>query len=841
LTTVIGQRLEGAGDNRDELQVRLSRELVSLLSEQLYTSPLKAIEELVVNAFDAEAKTCRVHLPTTLDATATEPIVAFDDGIGMDLAGLGDLWHIGHSSKRTEAVERQRRRKQIGKFGIGKLATYAIARHITYVTKTKSGPVLSATLDYAEFHDEPTGGGDAVPLTVVELSPEAVRGDEALPTIFDGIGVKADDLLQPNSHWTVVLLEGFKSKVTELVRGRLRWVLSTAMPLRAGFQLFLNGHEIVSSKENFEQLISLPVGDLPKDRMDALEEKSREKWTTDGTTLTSSSFPSGITGDVVVTRRTLTDQKSSDLRRSHGFFVRVRERLVNIEDPLFGLSPLSHQTFNRFRADLEADDLDQALTAPREGVESTSPIRARFEALLIELFYEARGRYDRLRKEDASKEGSKREHDRNYVAPDLIEHPVADALSDVFGTVERVESDEMEGADADEQWFYLRLEPGTRVGELLEGLYGEQRAATYTYERFQLGETGRMVRFDPASATFALNADHPVVRAHDDDAAARPLLEDMVTAEALLEVYMREQHLPPSDIGEILERRDKLFRSLTRDRVYSLANIAAELRDAGDDEHDLEVALVTACRALGFVTKHIAGNDEPDGIARLTDNRAGEHKMTLEAKSSAKVPGLGAIDFATLARHRVAHGAQACLLLAPNYPGSTKGDAAAAAKMAVTQRVSCWTVDQLADLVEQAGRRQIAARRAFEICKRAFSPEQVAAELHELVKDPDWDQPALYTAVLDALRALEGRLPGTARRVEHVHSEISREQEFQATREQDVSRAIADLAGASKGALVLRDNQLVLNTSLDELGVRVAAMVGEPGEPRRPSTFRRSG
>jgi len=575
--------------------------------------------------------------------------------------------------------------------------------------------------------------------------------------------------------------------------------------------------------------------------METLERETGEVWVTDGTTLTSPSFPAGITGEVVVTTRTLTEQKSSDLRRSHGFFVRVRERLVNIEDPLFGLNPLSYQTFNRFRADIEADDLDRALTAPREAVESTSPMRERFETLLIELFYEARGRYDRIRKEEADKEGSKREHDRNYVAPDLIEHPVADALSDVFGRNEEMQPAAMEGADADEQWFYLRLDPGTRVGELLEGLYGEQRVATYTYERSQLGETGRVVRFDPSNATFVLNADHPLVRAHDDDAAARPLLEDVVTAEALLEVYLREQHLPSAHIGEILERRDKLLRSLTRDRVYSLANIASDLRDARDDEHDLERALVTACRALGFVTKHIAGSDEPDGIARLTDNRAGEHKMTLEAKSSAKVPGLGAIDFATLARHRDQHGAQACLVLAPSYPGSTKGDNAAAANMASRQRVSCWTVDQLAEVVEQAGRRHIGARRVFEISREAFSPDQVAAELRELLEDPDWDQRGLYSAVLDALRALEGRLPGTPRRVEHVHTEISREHQFDAMHEQDVARAIADLAGASKGALILRDNQLVLNTSLDELGVRVAAMVGDPGEPRRPSTFRRSG
>ncbi len=837
--TLIGERLEASGVSRDSLEVRLSRELVSLLSEQLYTSPLKAIEELVVNAFDADATICRVRLPETLTEDSAEPIVVYDDGVGMDIGGLADLWHIGHSTKRTEEIAKRRKRTQIGKFGIGKLATYAIARHITYLSKTEDGPLHSATLDYEAFQPDPTGGADAVTLPVVELAPDALAADEALASTLREAGVPVDDLADPKQHFTIVVLEGFKPKVAELQRGRLRWVLSTAMPLRAGFALYLDGEEVPSSKETFDEIARFAVSDLPQARLDSLTTETGEPWAVDGGALKSPTFKLGVRGDVVITERTLTGQKSSDLRRSHGFFVRVRDRLVNLEDPLFGLKPLSHQTFNRFRADLEADDLDAAITAPRESVESTSDIRAKFETLLEEIYYEARARYEKAQR-DADKEKGKREHERNYVAPGLIEYPVADAISNAVGDAEQIDASTLEGADADEAWFYLDLKPGTSVRDLLAGLYAGQRETTYTYVRTQLGPAGRLVRFDPGASTFVLNADHPLVRAHDDDGAARPLLEDVATAEVLLEVYLREQHVAPAQIGEILERRDRLLRSLTRDRVYSLANIAADLRVAADDEHDLEVALVTSCRALGFVSKHIAGANEPDGIVRLTDNRAGEVTMTLEAKSSKKVPSLNAIDFASLARHRDAHGATACLLVAPSYPGSTKGEDAAAAAMAETQRISCWTVAQLADVTEQAERRHISARDVYQLCTEAFAPDDVAKAVERMLSSPDWDQRALYRAVLAALRSLEGRLPGTQRRVEHVHSEISRDAEFRQTPEDDVTRAVSDLAGASRGALVLRSGQLVLNTSLDELEVRVKALVGEPGEPRRPSTFRRS-
>ena len=161
---LIGEQLVAAGAPREPLKVSLSHELVTLLSEQLYQSPMKAIEELVVNSFDAEATVCRLAIPEKLEGD-DEPIVVYDNGIGMDEDGLRDLWHIGHSRKREEQIEKARKRKQIGKFGIGKLATYSIARRITYITKVKNGDILSTTLNFDDFEDDPTGS----PTVPVEL------------------------------------------------------------------------------------------------------------------------------------------------------------------------------------------------------------------------------------------------------------------------------------------------------------------------------------------------------------------------------------------------------------------------------------------------------------------------------------------------------------------------------------------------------------------------------------------------------------------------------------------------------------------------------------------------
>src|SRR5688572_10338807 len=83
----------------------------------------------------------------------------------MDYEGLVNLWHIGRSSKRPREVARHLKRKQIGKFGIGKLATYTIANQVTYVTRTDE-IILCVTLDFRHFTTSATGASDAVALSV---------------------------------------------------------------------------------------------------------------------------------------------------------------------------------------------------------------------------------------------------------------------------------------------------------------------------------------------------------------------------------------------------------------------------------------------------------------------------------------------------------------------------------------------------------------------------------------------------------------------------------------------------------------------------------------------------
>jgi hypothetical protein len=352
------------------------------------------------------------------------------------------------------------------------------------------------------------------------------------------------------------------------------------------------------------------------------------------------------------------------------------------------------------------------------------------------------------------------------------------------------------------------------------------------------GKTSRLVSFNPITAAFTINTAHEFAQAHSDEPRAKLLLEDFATAEAMLEIYLREASVPPNIIGQVLERRDSLLRSLALDHPFSLNAIAIALEDAAANERDLEINLVAAARALGFVATHISGEGQPDGIAKFIDYPTGPQVITLEAKSSKDVPSLGALDFAGLRQHMLDHKTQGCLVVAPSYPGASREEDSAASKRARDLKVSCWTIAQLSWFVKAVETRHLSARELLKIVLSSFSPEEVTAAIEELKKSLEWTMPGLYTAIVVALRELEDRLPESPRTISAIATEVSRSPEFRKIRLEQVRAALVSLAEASKGAMTVRDENVITHVGTQELERRVADLTKQVGQARRESNFR---
>ena len=828
--------LEDLSEEQASIQVEISYDVIKLLSEQLYASPLKAIEELVVNSWDAEASRCSV----LVNLDADRPLIAvFDDGHGMNTEELKNLWHIGVSNKTEIASNR----KQIGKFGIGKLASYAVARRATYVSKSAEG-IYAVSINFEDFADATTEHGTTDPITLKIRrvdSPESLLASRSFQRSAEALRINGTDIdLDDAASWTLVILEDLKERAYRLEIGRLRWVLQTAMPLATDFALYLNSEIVRSSKESYKKTVEFRVDELDDFRLQDLSAVTGETWERKDGCLVSPSFPSGISGEVYVTERSLYSAggKSEDLGRSHGFFVRVHNRLINETDPLFGARPLSFKTWNRFAAIIEADDLNPYITASRDDIEQ-SDIKRELRSLLIQLFNQARDRHTDLERQRESDDKKKKEGERDGVSPDLVERPLADALSGDRDGGDNGAAPNHDSQRPSNRWIMLdEIEDLASLQELIDQLYSTQeRQQSYQFAYSPSGREGPAFRFNANTATFTLNEDHELVQEYSEEPGSRHLLETVAVAETLLEVYLREAAIDGEVVAEILERRDTLLRALAQDESYSLTALAASVRESADVWRDLEVALVGALRALGFSARHISGSGTPDGLANYEIHGAGSVSFTLEAKSSKDVPELSQLDFAGLRSHYEAAEADGCLLVAPTYPGIDDEESEVATR-ARQQRVSCWTIEQLATVVEAAERREINAVRLQDIVLRSFAPTDVASSIAELLS-PSYDNTDLYSAILDSLVGLEGRLPGTPRNVSLVAGEVSRLDAFGSIELTEISDALVALARSSKGMLHVKDSgEVVVMGQIDELRRRLSHMTGETSGPRRRGTFR---
>ena len=812
-STLIANAINNFDEFGKPIQVTPSNALVNIVSDELYQSPAKAIEELVVNAYDADASECRLYVPVP-SGSGENFAVVFDNGCGMDRDGLVNLWQIGRSTKREKEIELRSRRKQIGKFGVGKLAVNAIANRLTYITRNNSNEILSVTTKFDSFSDLNTDQYSPINLSVRHIKNLAEFFNMSyIPVILQKIDISLEDLSETES-WTIAILEDLKDKARSITKGRLGWVLRTAMPLGDSFRLYFNSERVRSSKEDIKGVINFDVKDLPETRLKSLREKTGENWSVEGDSLISDSFESGISGTVKVTEKSLYTQgsKSDDLIRSHGFFIYVRERLIDESDPLFGMKPMIYRVVNRLRAEIKADDLDQGLKVSRETVEQSSKKR-KFQDLLRAICNEADSRYEEWKQNNESSQDQPKNGTKDIRAPREIEYPTADFL-----TYRKTDS---QGTEADDNFFYIEdIDPNTsEFDELIQALYTTNARQKFRYEYDHYGHIGRLVKYNPQSSTFLLNLDHEIVLAYAHDKASKRLLEDFVTAEALLEIYFSNANkLPTYDVGDVLEKRDSLLRKLVREEAYSNRAIAQFLRDAATNPADLETRLVSAVRAIGLNAKHISGKGQPDGLARLNGQR-----ITLEAKSteSGKPPSVVTIDFAGLRSHMRQSKAAGCLLVAPAYPGQTKEDNEVAER-SQENKISCWTVEQLATFVEDIERRQFTARDLLDIVLNCYKPGDVTTKLEEIASRAVKNR-SLYGAVWEALQSLEDSMTNEPPTVIMIRTLlVTLNSEFRGFGEEDVVNAIQEMSGLTHRGIVLNDkNEVLLQISLDELKNRL--------------------
>lgn len=154
------------------IESRVLREL----GERLVKEPEIALNELIKNAYDADAGYCRISM------SSKDEIVIEDNGHGMTLDAFTNGWmRIGTSSKAADATSKRYGRFITGEKGIGRFAVRFLGQHLTiesvaYDAVRKTKTKLTAQFDWPLFDKEQDLGKVGVPFTLKRVPSSEVEG-----------------------------------------------------------------------------------------------------------------------------------------------------------------------------------------------------------------------------------------------------------------------------------------------------------------------------------------------------------------------------------------------------------------------------------------------------------------------------------------------------------------------------------------------------------------------------------------------------------------------------------------------------------------------------------------
>ena len=678
---------------------------MSTSANSLYSSPQKAFEELISNGWDAGADYVDVRIPDDLkQAGAT--LCILDNGSSMDEAGLKKLWHIAASPKKNTPTLHGR--KVIGKFGIGKLATYVLANKLTYICKAADGIIRRVTMDYAgpdlqsradEDHFIRNMNLDIFTVSLEDMYEalknvshgsiiaELIRNDVPKPKdpeFEDEFGgEKAKLIPTPKGTWTLAILSDLKPTGQELKIGVLRRMLAAALPIGSELTIAINDEMLASSK------LATPITDEwnigPDLQIEGFEfdegngtpptEGALKKPTIIKVKAGNTPYPhveiegiGKVTGRVKLYKTRITHGKSEERGASNGFHVNVLGRVVNQNDPSFGEDNLNHGAWACFRMTVRADGLNEYLTTNREQFVERRPLKV-FRAFLRKVFNLVRNQYDSDKDASLPDGGDVLVQSLGVLSLSPLRSVVSEMLDGhckVTGLFDET------GVD-DRKTKKKSWEDDT--AENIKSALKEVK-----YERLEADDS--FVKFRLADNSIVVNKNHPFVEEHSGTKAEKELLRTVAMVSLLTDVYSLDIGVSANKLNSIREYRDKLMRFRAMQQRKSgtyIAKLLLQMQHDSKHYKRLEVAVSTALRYLGFQVLDKAQPGEPEGIAyayptptqtdpSVSDAAPPLYSFTFDAKASeGDAAQTGNLKLDAITEHRKRYEANYALVIAPGF------------------------------------------------------------------------------------------------------------------------------------------------------------------------------
>jgi len=792
--------LETIGQPLTTIPVELSTRFLEHFSEQLYSSPQKAFEELISNGWDAGAQFVDVKISENLsDSNATMSVL--DNGISMDVEGLKGLWHIAFSPKQGNPF--QFGRHIIGKFGIGKLATYVIAEKLTYICKASDGIIRRVTMDYSKIDKQRTAKQDTL-INELDLDVYTIDNDElteALKTVYGGEdiinlindGLTLDEIEKEENEdeyggtksefeapaagtWTLAILSGLKPTGRDLKIGILKRMLRAALPFGSEMIIRVNGEVLKSSKINDAKIEEWIIGpELGVSEIE-LEDNASIYLNTDNIAckgqktinknakirVNSGATPipyveiqgiGQVTGKIKLFVDPISGVKSDERGASNGFHINVLGRVINQKDPSFGEKNLSHAAWARFRMTIRADGLSTFLTTDREKFRELNELKI-FRAFLRKAFNMARSRYDDDANAALSDGGDLLVRSLGVLSLNPLRNVVAETLETKAPLPELF--DESGLVDKEAKLTSWKHETAEKISSALGEI------------KYEKSDDDSFVKFRLSDNTIIINKEHPFVLEHFRTKAEKELLRTIAMVYLLSDIYALDIGVDSVALRSIREYRDRLMRFRAMQNRKSgtyIAKLLLQTQHLSDQDKLLERVLSDALKYLGFHVKDLGKPGEPEGIASAfpiptkidpTEDIPNPplYSFTFDAKTSKKdVAQTGNLNLDGVAEHKLRYGAKYALVVAPGFSGD------AVNVRSEQQQVTLMSACDLGRLLEYTVEFGAIPLTKLEDVFKIHEHEKVSEWVSELKNWLKKSRPITIDIFIKALDQLKGKIP----------------------------------------------------------------------------------
>jgi len=539
---------------------------------------------------------------------------------------------------------------------------------------------------------------------IVELDEAGARAWAEAQFVGDAA---AFEFMWSRPTWTLAVVDELKD--TPLPAGRLRWVLGNGMPLRPDFKVFLEDEEVHSKfGKNAEVTWQLDAENVLAE-LKAEWKAARDNGDVSGdmkTGLTAKDVAGverpavrlpelgELSAEVSLFNSSLTSGTAAEHGRSHGFFVMVRDRLLNPDDAQLFLGDPSFGTFYRTQFVLRVDGLDEDLLANREQLRATR--RTRELAVVQKALYLA-----------ARKELDRRDTARDIKARSESLLPVTDAAH-FRGPLSALLVKHASSGDA-----------GAGVD-----------LSAPRIERMTLDLEQPLAILHPDGSGFKVNDAHPFFAALRDRLGGGKKAKEALRAfdlvavsEMLLEGHLFDIGVDSDEVDAILAWRDGLFRALAagyKDAPEDVVAAATAASFLGDEP--FESALADLLREMGFEATRDGASGEKD-ILVIAPTGPGAQRFTIEAKGSKGQVSNEKAVAAAAANHRDKVDASHAVIVAREFSGFTNKDWPAI--LEECQAVGGVSIADLNTLVE-----------LFRAVRRFFYPLEMLLPALEVLEKP---------------------------------------------------------------------------------------------------------